>query len=113
MTASRVQSPSPALWMVALLAVGVLVVWLMPPEHAVKQHGSDAWAIADAYNQGAPCDTYESMYYNRRMTVVRMGPLNGLIFTTRYGAYITMYLRSPERTAKLIVRDGYVPVCEK
>ena len=118
MAATNARLSLAPLWIV--LAAGLLlgVLWLMPSqlmplEHATERHGVDAVVITDAYNQGAECHVYESMYYNRRMTVIPMGPLNGLIFTTKYGAPITVFFRSPERTAKLIIRDGYVPVCEK
>jgi hypothetical protein len=112
MAATNARTSLAPFWIVV---AGVLLaaLLLIPPPHAIERHGVDAVMITDAYNQGAPCHEYESMYYNRRMKVIQLGPLNGLIFTTKYGTYITAYLRSPERTAKLIVRDGYVPVCEK
>lgn len=113
MTASRAQSPSLALWLVAALGLACAALWLVPTPHAVERHGVDALVITDAYNQGAQCNVYVSTLYNRKMTVIPMGGLNGLIFTTKYGSFITAFFRSPERTAALIIRDGYVPVCEK
>lgn len=118
MAATNARISLSPLWIVVAAGALLGVLWLgqpqlMPPEHAVERHGVDAVAITDAYNQGAKCHVYESMYYNRRMTVIPMGPLNGLIFTTKFGAPITVFFRSQERTAKLIIRDGYVPACEK
>jgi len=81
--------------------------------HAIERHGLDAAAIVRAYNSGAPCDVYESYRYNRRMAVLRIWGANvGLVFTTRYEAFITAFFCSERRVGRLIHRDGYEQVRE-
>ena len=76
--------------------------------HAIERHGLSAAEIVDAYNQGAPCEEYESYRHNRRMIVLRVWRgLIGLVFTTRYNAFITAFHCSEHRLGHLIARDGY------
>ena len=79
--------------------------------HAISRHGMDASVIVDAYNRGAPCDVYESCQRNRRMIVLRLWGANvGLVFTTKYRAFITAFYYSERRLERLIKRDRYVQV---
>ena len=81
--------------------------------HAIERHGLSAAEIVDAYNQGAPCEVYESYRHNRRMIVLRVWRgLIGLVFTTRYSAFITAFHCSEHRLGHLIERDGYERVRE-
>ena len=86
---------------------GLLTVYA----HAISRHGMDASVIIDAYNRGAPCDIYESCQRNRRMVVLRLWGTNvGLVFTTKYRAFITAFYCSERRLERLIKRDEYMQV---
>lgn len=76
--------------------------------HAVQRHGSDALRIVERYNQRGQCEVWESTLHNRLMYVFPMPPVDGLLFTTKGGVFITCFFVSPPRLAHIIARDGYV-----